>query len=127
MASPDESEPITVGRVQVRPGPGAIGMNMLITLAVMAMIGFACLSIQNDWIVFAIIVGGGALAAWVILKNFQFAEKFPHAALLNSADLRAWLTREIASKGELPPPNNAKIIENPSFRQVAKPERGEAE
>lgn len=116
-----ESEPMRVGGVHVKPGPGAIGMNMLIVLGVAAMVAVACWTISSDWIRAVLVAGAIALAVWVIQRNFDFAEKYPHAALLNSADLRLFLTREVASKGEIAP-TNATIIENPRYKEIASPE-----
>lgn len=117
MAEPED----LLKRIQVNPS-GLVGMNVVVVVGVLAVLGVVAYKLLNVWALLGIAAVALGAGWWVIRHNTDIAKSLPHIGLMTSADLRAMLMRENASKGEVETNPAPPVLENPSYREIPPPE-----
>jgi hypothetical protein len=85
-------------------------------LAVLAIAAVA-FKLHNDWLIFASIILISALAALVILKVSDFANKHPELAMFEGAEILQWEQIKLAQKG-VSTPLIGEPVPNPSDKLI---------
>jgi hypothetical protein len=99
MAEDDMLQKWIAGAQKIKLPGGVVGKVSLVLVVALIAVAVICAKAPIWWIsvVGLVVIVGVLLVAW---KLIAFAEKHPHAALLEGAELLIWQSREMAQKGK---------------------------
>lgn len=81
----------------VKVGPGIVGRNVPVAIAVVAVFGLGIWRLQSEWMIMAVLGGTGLLAAAYFAVVFWYATRFPDFSTLDGASLVEYRRTQMAS------------------------------